>query len=562
MTGEEFLGCTSTHQRAHLVEHLLLGGNLSLLWEIPGCSECLTTRHDGNLDEWIGILAEPGNGCVASLMQCDASFLIGSHHLGLLLQSAYDSIYGIEEILLAYRLLVVAGSNEGSLVTYICNIGTREARSLTSQKIHVHCVIYLNRLEMNQEDGLTLVQTWEIYVDFSVETTCTEQGAVKHIHTVGSCQNDDATIGTETVHLGKQGVEGVFSLIVSAHCRVLAAGTAHCIDLIDEDDARSLLLCLAEEVADARCTHADEHLYEVRTAHGEERHSCLASHRLCQESLTSSWRTNEQCALRNFTTQVGIFLRILEKFYDFLYFLLGTFLSGNILESDSQGISLLVHLCLALTYIEDAAAHITHAASHSARHPVDEEEEEKERGNAHYEIPKVIALLVIVTEGTDLLLLHHFVGVAIYLVDRSELYLDVRVRAYALGTHLIDISRIFRVDIYLESTFRFVGYYAQHVSLVHILLEFGIGGFLGCASAQGITTATEKQSDEGDEDNGVEPIHVKPRHLRTFSSARIIEVVALFHCYCLFLFCVCSFFSLLMRCFSAPSFLMPFLMHL
>ncbi len=263
MTGEEFLGCTSTHQRAHLIEHLLLGGNLSLLRKIPGCSECLTTRHDRNLDEWIGILTEPGDGCMACLMECDASFLIGSHHLGLLLQSAYDSIYGIKEILLAYRLLVVAGSDEGSLVTYICNISTREARGLASQEVHVYSVIYLDRLEVNQEDCLTLVQAWEIYVDFSVKTAGTEQGAVEHIYTVGSCQNDDTTIGTETVHLCKQGVERVLSLVVSAHCRVLAAGTAHSIDLIDEDDARSLLLCLAEEVAYARCTHADEHLYKV-----------------------------------------------------------------------------------------------------------------------------------------------------------------------------------------------------------------------------------------------------------------------------------------------------------
>ena len=136
-------------------------------------------------------------------MECDASFLIGSHHLGLLLQSAYYSIYGIKEILLAYRLLVVTGSNEGCLVTYICNISTREARGLASQEVHVHSVIYLDRLEVNQEDCLTLVQAWEIYVDFSVKTAGTEQGAVEHIYTVGSCQNDDTTIGTETVHLCK-----------------------------------------------------------------------------------------------------------------------------------------------------------------------------------------------------------------------------------------------------------------------------------------------------------------------------------------------------------------------
>ena len=43
---------------------------------------------------------------MTSLMKGDAALLIGSHHLGLLLQSAYYSIYGIKEILLAYRKAV------------------------------------------------------------------------------------------------------------------------------------------------------------------------------------------------------------------------------------------------------------------------------------------------------------------------------------------------------------------------------------------------------------------------------------------------------------------------
>lgn len=164
--------------------------------------------------------------------------LIGSHHLGLLLQSAYYSIYGIKEILLAYRLLVVTGSNEGCLVTYICNISTREARGLASQEVHVHSVIYLDRLEVNQEDSFTLVQTWEIYVDFSVETTRTKQGAVEHVYAVGGCQDDDTAVGAESVHLGKEGIQGILTFIIATHSWVFASGTAHGINLIDEDDAR------------------------------------------------------------------------------------------------------------------------------------------------------------------------------------------------------------------------------------------------------------------------------------------------------------------------------------
>ena len=225
------------------------------------------------------------------LVKGDAALLIGSHYLGLLLQSAYNSIYGIKKILLANRLLVVAGCDEGCLVADIRNICTREAWSLACQQIYIHGLVNLDRLEVNQEDGLALVQARKIYVDFSIETACTEQGTVEHVHTVGSSQDNHTSVGAETVHLGEKGVERVLSLIVSTHGWVLAAGTAHGVNLIDEDDARRFLLCLAEEVADTRCTYADKHFHEVGTAHREERYTSFASHRLRQKSLSGSRRT-------------------------------------------------------------------------------------------------------------------------------------------------------------------------------------------------------------------------------------------------------------------------------
>ena len=61
---------------------------------------------------------------MTSLMQCDAALFICSHHLGLFLQSTYDTIDSIEEVLLAHSLLVVACSDEGSLITNIGDICT------------------------------------------------------------------------------------------------------------------------------------------------------------------------------------------------------------------------------------------------------------------------------------------------------------------------------------------------------------------------------------------------------------------------------------------------------
>ena len=375
---------------------------------------------------------------------------------------------------------------------------------------------------MNQEDSLALVQAWKIYVDFSVETTRTEQGAVEHIHTVGCSQDNHTTVGAETIHLGEQGVQGVLALIVATHGWVLAAGTTHGVDLINEDDTWRFLLCLAEEVANTRCTYADKHFHEVGTAHREEWNASFSSHRLCQKSLTGSRRTYEQGALRNLTTQVGVFLRILQEIHNFLHLLLGTFLSGNVLEGNADGISLLIHFRLALSYVEDAAAHVAHSAAHSARHPVDEEEEEKQWGKAHDEAPEVVVLLVVITEGVNLSLFHLLVGVAIHFVDRAELYFHVWVRTHVLGAHLIYIARVFRVDVYFEVAFGLVGHHAEHIAFVNVLLELGVGGFLGCASAQGISTTTEEQRNERYDNDGVEPIHVKPRHLRTFSSAQVV----------------------------------------
>ena len=44
-------------------------------------------------------------------MKCDGALLVVGHHLGLLLQSADDTVYSIEEVLLAHALLVMTCSD-------------------------------------------------------------------------------------------------------------------------------------------------------------------------------------------------------------------------------------------------------------------------------------------------------------------------------------------------------------------------------------------------------------------------------------------------------------------
>src|SRR5437868_5789493 len=71
------------------------------------------------------------------------------------------------------------------------------------------------------------------------------------------------------------------------------------VDLVDEDDARRVLLALLEQVAHAARAHADEHLDEVRARDGEERHARLAGDGARQQRLARARRPHHQHALRD-----------------------------------------------------------------------------------------------------------------------------------------------------------------------------------------------------------------------------------------------------------------------
>ena len=263
MAYEQLLGGTSAQQRAHLVEHGFLGLQHALFRQVPGSAEGTSARHDADLHQRVGKLGEPRDGGMAGLVDGYRAFLLLGHHLGLLLQSANDAVHGIEEVLLAHFLTVMAGSYQRGLVAHIGNIGTRETRRLAGQEIHIKVLVKLQGLQVYVEHLAALVQVGQIDVYLAVEASGAHQCRVEHVGAVGGSQRDDAAVGAEAVHLRQQGVQRVLTLVVAAHGGVLAAGTPHGVYLVNEDDARGLALGLFKKVAHTRGSHADEHLDEV-----------------------------------------------------------------------------------------------------------------------------------------------------------------------------------------------------------------------------------------------------------------------------------------------------------
>src|SRR5579859_755015 len=105
-----------------------------------------------------------------------------------------------------------------------------------------------------------------------------------------------------------------------------------CINFINKDDARRILLALLEKIADPARADADKHFHEVRTGNREERHVCFAGNRACQQSFAGAWRSDQQHALGNTTAQFLELLRILQELDNFLQLFLGFVGTRNIFK--------------------------------------------------------------------------------------------------------------------------------------------------------------------------------------------------------------------------------------
>ncbi len=263
-------------------------------------------------------------------------------------QTADDAVNGRHETVAIDGLLIVARRDKGGFITYVGYIRARESGRLTGHHFDIHAIVLLDVAQMDIENLYTVLEFGEVDCNLTVEASGTQKGFVKNVGTVGGGEDNHTTVGAETVHLGEELVERIFALVVGTHVGVLATRTAHGVNLVDKHDAGSLLLGLAEEVADTRCTHADKHLDKIGARHREERHVGLAGNSLGKKGLTSSGRAYKQCALGYLAAKVGVTLRVAKKLDNLAYLGLGFGESGNILERNICSLTFLKDLGLGL----------------------------------------------------------------------------------------------------------------------------------------------------------------------------------------------------------------------
>ena len=134
------------------------------------------------------------------------------------------------------------------LVDQVGEVRTGEARRATRDDRHVHIVSDRHLARMHLEDLLATADVGQRHHHLAVEAARAQQSRVEDVGAVGRGDHDHALVALEAVHLDQELVECLLALVVTA-AETGAAMTADRIDLVDENDARRVLLGLLEHVA-------------------------------------------------------------------------------------------------------------------------------------------------------------------------------------------------------------------------------------------------------------------------------------------------------------------------
>ena len=90
---------------------------------------------------------------------------------------------------------------------------------------------------MDFEDLLTSLDIWKFYRDPPVKTSRTEKCRVKGIRLVSRCQNHNPPGTVKSIHLGKELIQSLLTLIV-ATAKTCASLATYSVNLINKDDTR------------------------------------------------------------------------------------------------------------------------------------------------------------------------------------------------------------------------------------------------------------------------------------------------------------------------------------
>src|SRR3990167_4977581 len=366
------LGDTATEQRADLAGQGALAQAVTILFrQEHGHTQGSPAGDDRHLVDRIMLGHQAANDGMTGLMERRVELFLVRHDHGFALGAHHDLVLGQLEFLHLDQALAGTRGKQRGLVDQVGQIGTGEARRTARNHRRLDIFTHRHLAHMYFEDLLTAANIRQTNHYLAVETTGTQQRRIEHVGTVGGGDDDDAIVHLETIHFHQQLVEGLLAFVVTAtHAGTTMAADG--VDLVDEDDARRMLLRLLEHIAHPGRTDTDEHLDEIRTGNGEERHFRFTGNRLGQQGLAGTRRTHHQDAARDTPAEALELTRITQEFDQLADFFLGLVATGDVSEG---GLDLIFREQARLALAE---AHGPALAARTALHLAHEEHEHRD----------------------------------------------------------------------------------------------------------------------------------------------------------------------------------------
>ena len=130
---------------------------------------------------------------------------------------------------------------------------------------------------MNLKDGKAATDIRFVEHNLAVKTSWPQQGRVKDIRAIGRGDNDNVGLPVKAIHLYKQLIERLFTLVIASGVAIVSLAT-NGVDFIDENNARRVLFGLFEEVSNTCRTDTNEHLHKFGAAHAKEWDASFTRH--------------------------------------------------------------------------------------------------------------------------------------------------------------------------------------------------------------------------------------------------------------------------------------------
>ena len=317
---------------------------------------------------------------VSRLMVGGQALVLLGDDVALLLHTHNHLEQGLLDLLLRDQLLVAAGCQQRRLIEQVLEICTGEAcgRLGNIRKLDVRIKLFVARMHL--EDRLATLDVRCANIDLTVKAARTQQRIVQNILSVGRSDDNNALVRSEAVHLDKQLVERLLTLVVPA-AETSAALAADCIDLIDEHNRRGIFLGLLKQVAHAGCAHTDIQLDKVRARDRQEGYARLTRDRAGDQGFTGARRADQQHTLGDARADLHKLLRVFEELDDLLQLRFFFVCTGHIVKRD------LALIILRKPRTRFAELHRPRAATGLlVHHKVPERDEQHDQDNIRQEI--------------------------------------------------------------------------------------------------------------------------------------------------------------------------------